>query len=151
MSTKTCRTCRTEKPATAEHFNFRNKAKGSLDHQCRPCHRVRMQTVNRNYYRSNRAEQMIREYSRLDRAAGRECDLNPEWFRENIEAKPCFYCGTEDEPRGSDRIDNSKGHTAANVVPCCKLCNKTRNNNFTVDEMKQIGAVIRTIRAARLR
>lgn len=48
----------------------------------------------------------------------------------------CFYCGCEptqerDMPRcngvytynGIDRIDNSKGYTIDNVVPCCSLCN----------------------------
>ncbi len=63
--------------------------------------------------------------------------------------EPCFYCGSvpirtynaanerrHDSQRqrsegdftynGLDRIDNSKGHTDDNVVPCCTRCNKAK-------------------------
>lgn len=51
----------------------------------------------------------------------------------------CFYCGTE--PRqgirrqstngiylynGLDRVDNSRGYTISNVVPCCGTCNRAK-------------------------
>jgi hypothetical protein len=29
---------------------------------------------------------------------------------------------------GIDRIDNSKGHTIDNIVPCCKYCNFAKSN-----------------------
>lgn len=40
-------------------------------------------------------------------------------------SKPCFYCG---KPccLGIDRIDNSKGYTVDNCVPCCGCCNKMK-------------------------
>ena len=41
--------------------------------------------------------------------------------------------------------DNSKGHTYDNVVPCCYVCNCARNNNFTFEEMKQLGKTIKSI------
>ena len=34
----------------------------------------------------------------------------------------CFYCG-KDRCLGIDRIDNSKGYTIDNCVPCCTTCN----------------------------
>ena len=65
-----------------------------------------------------------------------------------VMSKPCVYCG--DTSRiGLDRIDNSKGHTKDNTVPCCYECNCARNNNFTYDEMLQIGKVIRDIKLKR--
>ena len=58
----------------------------------------------------------------------------------------CIYCGETDWRKlGLDRINNSKPHTEDNVVPCCRRCNIIRGNRFTVDEMKEIGAVIRRI------
>lgn len=46
---------------------------------------------------------------------------------------------------GCDRIDNNKGHSIDNVVPCCNICNTVRGNNFTVDEMKLLGSLIKKI------
>lgn len=51
---------------------------------------------------------------------------------------------------GCDRIDNSKGHTYDNVVPCCYVCNCARNNNFSFDEMKILGKTIKKIMEDRL-
>ena len=39
--------------------------------------------------------------------------------------KPCFYCG-KPYCLGIDRIDNSKGYTVDNCVPCCGCCNKMK-------------------------
>jgi hypothetical protein len=50
---------------------------------------------------------------------------------------PCFYCGTlpNQTPHGMvlqrqgikrngiDRVDNSKGYSESNCVPCCRICN----------------------------
>ena len=37
--------------------------------------------------------------------------------------KPCYYCGTEIETIGLDRVDNSKGYNLDNIVSCCSICN----------------------------
>jgi hypothetical protein len=44
---------------------------------------------------------------------------------------PCCYCGQSPEPHagsrvprsGIDRVDNSKGYSKENCVPCCTACN----------------------------
>lgn len=41
--------------------------------------------------------------------------------------------GFEFKYNGIDRMDNSKGYVAGNVVPCCKPCN-TMKSNFTFEE-----------------
>lgn len=53
----------------------------------------------------------------------------------------CYYCQNNlgkhiHSGSGLDRIDNTKGYTIDNVLPCCGICNKTRNNFFTVEETK---------------
>lgn len=149
MKTKQCRRCNLFKPATPEFFLKNKNTKSGLDGTCRDCHKARMRIANKEYYRRNRAKEMWRQYRDLDKRAGMHFDLTPEWFKQYIEDKPCFYCGTTDEPIGCDRIDNGLGHTKSNCVPCCKTCNKVRNNLFSVEEMRRIGAVIADIRRTR--
>jgi hypothetical protein len=57
-------------------------------------------------------------------------------------SKPCYYCGEEHYIKtvnirfredyilhnGLDRIDNMKGYTINNVVPCCSICNYARRD-----------------------
>ena len=46
---------------------------------------------------------------------------------QSIISKPCIYCGKEIS-EGIDRIDSMKGYERENVVPCCAICNKMKNN-----------------------
>jgi len=57
----------------------------------------------------------------------------------------CYYCESDKE-LGLDRINNQKGHTRKNTVVCCNLCNMTRGNRFTKEQMKKIGKVIKSFR-----
>ena len=92
---------------------------------------------------------MISSYRHKDKVNNTSiCDIDIDWMIENIINKPCYYCG-DIHKIGCDRIDNSKGHTKDNVVPCCFECNCARNNNFTVDEMKIIGQAIKKVKEAR--
>lgn len=82
---------------------------------------------------------LISCYKLIAKKKGREYTLTEEQFEE-ITKKKCHYCGTK--PRqiydtisnsgkyvhnGIDRIDNLKGYTIDNVVPCCKFCNAAKN------------------------
>jgi len=62
--------------------------------------------------------------------------LTREQIRELI-SSDCYYCGSEPSNshvshghkityQGIDRLDNSKGYTPDNVVPCCIVCNKMK-------------------------
>ena len=42
--------------------------------------------------------------------------------------QPCSYCLDTEAKMTLDRIDNTIGHTQANVVPACLRCNVTRGS-----------------------
>ena len=94
---------------------------------------------------------MIASYKHKDSINGVTiCDIDIDWFIKNISNKPCIYCGDTNRV-GCDRIDNSKGHTKDNVVPCCYDCNCARNNNFSYEEMLIIGKTIKKVKKLRKR
>jgi hypothetical protein len=51
----------------------------------------------------------------------------------------CSYCHQltpESTGSGLDRVDNEKGYSVENVIPCCGMCNRLRGVNFTVEETR---------------
>ena len=133
-----------------------NKKKRS-DYQD-PGIREKQQITNRNSRLKNRDEILKKDRTPKRRfqflvsyAKRRElsCLLTEEQYTELIN-KPCDYCdnqlasSTDSTGVGLDRLDNSKGYELDNIVPCCVICNRTRNDHFTPEETKiAIGAVIR--------
>lgn len=89
----------------------------------------------------------VQAYRLRDKQKGLKNDLELNWVREFVK-QPCIYCG-DTEDIGLDRIDNTKGHTKDNVVPCCYTCNTARSKNFTHEEMKILGKTIREIKKCR--
>lgn len=62
----------------------------------------------------------------------------------------CFYCGKE-RCLGIDRIDNSKGYTIDNCVPCCGCCNKMKMDlhlDFFLQQIEKIYSNIKTIKSS---
>jgi len=69
-------------------------------------------------------------------------EITREEFRA-ISQTPCEYCGATDNshnPRGKrangkhvgngmDRVDNTRGYTHDNVVPCCSFCNYAKRDH----------------------
>ena len=54
----------------------------------------------------------------------------------------CYYCDSSPKQgygkyihNGLDRVDNNKGYTIDNVVPCCKQCNHAKTN-LTLQEFR---------------
>lgn len=96
-----------------------------------------------------KASKMISSYKIKDRKNScTECDITVDWMIEHILKKPCIYCGDVHRV-GCDRIDNTKGHTKDNVIPCCVECNTARNNYFTYSEMLELGKAIARIKKKR--
>ena len=95
---------------------------------------------------------LLKSYKDGARRRNLEFSLTQEQFY-TLTAQPCHYCGAEHsittyktglaterareysafQSNGIDRVDNSKGYTLENSVPCCKMCN-TAKHHHTLEE-----------------
>ena len=89
--------------------------------------RTRIRLAAKNRRRENVAEAILHDARQADRKRGRLNDLDLDLVREAV-AEPCRYCGETTLRMTLDRIDNSLGHTKANVVPACERCNYARRD-----------------------
>ncbi len=73
--------------------------------------------------KENRLDRKESVYKRSAKVKGHEWSFNTKQL-EWLLTQPCSYCGVITTPFGGiDRVDNSKGYTEDNVLPCCKPCN----------------------------
>ncbi len=166
-TTRVCFRCKTEKPMTLEFF-YRDAARPlGISYECKACLRIRKKGRDRRKERwSNMTEDqrakrklLAQKYAKTSRGRAiylrkayqriDACDLSTDEVMALI-AKPCVHCGTMDNPRGLDRIDNRLPHIKGNVAPACAPCNFARGDRFSFAEMQKIGAVIREIMRDRL-
>ena len=90
----------------------------------------------------------IRAYKSSSKRKKIVFELSEEQFRE-ITQMNCYYCGAKPNNvarsfhsrrnyvyGGLDRVDNTKGYTIDNVVPCCKICNRAKGG-LTVQEFRK--------------
>lgn len=91
---------------------------------------------------------MYADYKDWAGKRNREFSLTKDEFKLMINSV-CQYCGREPQApitkratktkfvfNGIDRVDNTKGYTVENCVPCCNICNRAKKN-MTLDEFKQ--------------
>lgn len=96
---------------------------------------------------------IYRHYERAAKDRNLSFEISKEDFRSLIE-KECFYCGKEPEIHytsknlrgkykwnGVDRVDNTKGYSLSNCVPCCKQCNFSKRDLKQEEFLKWIEAV----------
>lgn len=95
--------------------------------------------------------QLYTQYKKGARHRNFEFSLSKDFFKQ-ITQKDCFYCGEKpirqyahDTCRkgkytynGIDRVDNKKGYTEFNVLPCCKDCNKAKATLLQADFFSMI-------------
>ena len=90
---------------------------------------------------------VIRTYKINAKNRGLEYKLTEKQFAK-ITKQNCYYCGAKPNNiskhpenfedyiyNGLDRIDNDKGYTIDNVVPCCHQCNSAKRK-LTLQEFK---------------
>lgn len=100
----------------------------------------RQKQYHRQYQQTQygRATNLLGGYRYMDRLKGYETDITSEWIVDNIFTSRCYYCGETDWMKlGTDRIDNTKGHTMDNCICACAQCNAERQDKMTVEEFKQ--------------
>lgn len=91
--------------------------------------------------------ELICRYKRNAKQKNLEYNLTEEQFVE-LSQKDCYYCGSKPNNiakgktnygeyiyNGIDRIENTKGYTIDNVVPCCRICNIAKQQ-LTLQEFK---------------
>lgn len=139
-----CPVCGENKEAKDFHVN--NFKPGNRAWMCKVC--------VRNYHkkRADNPKQRYRTARSKANFIGREFSLQfPEYL--HLISGRCSYCEQEIESTGTglDRLDNSRGYSADNVVACCWVCNRTRADYFTPDEMRdKIGPIIKEIKLGRI-
>lgn len=77
---------------------------------------------------------LYRTYEQNALKYNREFSLSKHTFRELVTSN-CYYCGLIPSQEidgflynGIDRSDNSLGYALYNCLPCCKICNRAKNN-----------------------
>lgn len=139
-----------ENPNYAFEYRKKNKDKIQKKHkewiENHPEYESEYRSKYQPEYRSTkkgRAKHLLSLYKEKDKKYNRgECTLTSDWIVENIFTKSCHYCGETDWKKlGCDRLDNSKPHTADNVVCSCAECN-VKKCRYSYDEyMKLIGKI----------
>jgi hypothetical protein len=89
--------------------------------------RERQKLTRRARRRTHVAECILTDCRQVDKKRGRINDLDIVFVRDLI-SRPCAYCGETGIRISLDRIDNSIGHSKANVVQACERCNYFRRD-----------------------
>ena len=72
-------------------------------------------------------------------------DLTIEQFLEYWQ-EPCIYCGDEIETIGLDRVNNDKGYSIDNIVPCCYMCNLMKRATGKEEFIKHCEKIVENCR-----
>lgn len=104
----------------------------------------KVREIQRKSRKNNQPKLLLNNCKNRSRIKGFDCNLTIDWVKENITSKSCIYCG-ETHRIGCDRIDNSKGYTIDNVIPCCGDCNRIRSNKYSVEETIRFGELKKQI------
>ena len=127
--------------------------------QCRKCgdkaHGDFMRGSTRIGYTVAAANSVYRSYAGHAASRGHVMELTRDQFL-SLTKKDCFYCGkapsqikyrgrSRENPyiyNGVDRMDNTKGYTLANAVPCCKMCNRIKMDHSVEELMAHLKCML---------
>lgn len=118
---KRCPRCKQWKDLT--EYTKDNYRKMGVVTKCKACARELHREYRIKYPETNRYS----NYKVTAKGRGIVFDLTKEEFL-SFWQKPCTYCGGEILTIGLDRVNNNKGYSLDNVVPCCIICNVMKLN-----------------------
>lgn len=151
VTEKACSICGEIKQA--DEFNVANARRCGLSSQCRECF---TRLYSRRYLDRCKAYRrtMSGRYSGMKGSAkyrGVPVLITLDEYVEIVSCAVCTYCQFELDPSGGglDRIDNTRGYESGNVVPCCGVCNLTRSDLWTHEDMLVLGPHLRLLRLSR--
>lgn len=117
------------------------------------CNKCQNRGVTKKPYGESSFNNLYNRYKQNAKNRGYDFFLTKEKFRE-LTKKNCFYCGREPDKvmktkrcngeylyNGIDRMDNTKGYSLENSVPCCKFCNLTKNDTSFIEFINWIRTV----------
>ena len=138
-SCKKCMAVNYQKPKVKERCR-----KWAKEYRQRPEVKERIKEYEKVYKRSSKRKQWLKKYrktyQRKNTISHKYYGYKYSAIKRNIKfsltketfktfwQKPCSYCGNKIETIGLDRVDNNRGYTINNIIPCCKYCNFMRGN-----------------------
>lgn len=136
-----CLSCYVDKPI--EEFCKDKHTKSGLAKRCRKCYSKKAKewyskNAQRQLDLARTPKQRFLYGQKLAKRRNLEWQIEESIFN-NLINKPCHYCNEIPVNRtgvGLDRLDNNKGYSEDNVVPCCGRCNTGRSDNFSPAEWR---------------
>lgn len=146
IKSKKCSHCQMEKPIS--NFRINTKSHDNFTNWCISCTKKDIE----QYYKDNPTSRHLAYRKHYESLKGRYSYLKAcakvrklnmlitlEQYAKLL-SNPCYYCENilDSTGVGLDRINNDKsiGYVIGNVLPCCRQCNKTRCDIWTVKETK---------------
>lgn len=131
---------RAKEYSKTEKYKLKNAAYRKLN-------RDKRNESKRNWHMSNKDKVRTRQISprvRYNTAKSHSRKRSLKWdigfdFYLGLISFNCYYCNSSignETGSGLDRKDNDKNYNDNNVLPCCSLCNWTRKNIFSIEEME---------------
>lgn len=127
---KSCTVCKKVKNLT--EFHNHPGARDGVQTYCKECSHIKATSedakkYNKEYYSSKKGR--YNKYKHAYSVMGRDIKFNLT-YEEFITfwQKPCYYCGSEIETIGIDRVDNKKDYDMENLIPCCWICNRMKSD-----------------------
>lgn len=113
-----------------------NRLRSGNTKSCGCYHKIRCREIFSIPDSDIRINRILYDYRKSARTKGRAFTLSRETVVRLVDAD-CYYCGAKPSNKlqqhgriliyqGIDRLDNAKGYTPDNVVPCCIICNKMK-------------------------
>lgn len=118
-------------PTPDQTYRARRRAQDLAGYRAECAARARSWRERNAEHYSEYRKNNLRHHSNAILGQARKKSIPVSIEKEDLEAimvLPCFYCGFLHEKGfgGADRVNNNRGYSHANLVPCCTLCNMAK-------------------------